>query len=312
MVGYIVRRLLDTIVVVFIVTLFVFVLLHAMPGGMVRSQLGIRASPVEIHALEQQEGLLHPLPEQYLIWLGNLVHGSLGFSYKLNQSVGSLLGEYVPRTLLLVGAAETIALAIAVPAGLWQGKRRNHLDDHGLTAIMMTFYSMPSFLLGVVLIVILNIWLGILPATAQGFGTGWGADLLGLVLPVMTLALAGISYFSRYMRSAVIDSLLEDYVRTAYAKGASGRRVLFRHVLRNSLLGTVTLVGLAIPYVLSGSLIVEALFDFPGVGLLFFNAAQDRDYPVLLGVLLVITLATVVGNLLADIAYAVLDPRVRY
>ncbi len=312
MIGYIVRRLLDSLLVVLIVTLFVFLLLHALPGGIVRSQLGLKATPVEIRALEQQEGLLRPLPEQYFLWIGNLIHGNLGFSYKLNQPVGSLLREYVPRTLLLVGSSLAISLAIALPVGLWQGKRRNRFDDRALTAIMMTFYSMPSFLLGVVLIVVLNIWLPAFPATAEAFGTGYQADIAGLVLPVMTLALAGISYFSRYMRSAVIDNLLEDYVRTAYAKGNSGRRVLLRHVLRNSLLGTVTLVGLAIPYVLSGSLVVEALFDFPGVGLLFYNAAQDRDYPVLLGVLLVITVATVLGNLMADVAYGVLDPRVRY
>jgi peptide/nickel transport system permease protein len=309
---YVSRRLFDSLLVVFVVSLLVFLLLHLLPGGPVRAQLGVKATPAAVHTLEHEEGLLLPLPEQYLIWLWNLAHGNLGFSYKLNQSVGSLLLEYVPRTLLLVGSGLTMSLAVALPVGLWQGSRRNRPDDHALTALMMTFYSMPSFLLGVILIIVLNIWLPVFPATAQAFGTDFAADVAGLVLPVMAIALAGISYFSRYMRSAVIDNLLEDYVRTAYAKGASTRRVLVWHVLRNSLIGTVTLVGIAIPYILSGSLIIEALFDFPGVGLLFYNAAQDRDYPVLLGVLLVITVATVIGNLLADVAYAVLDPRIRY
>ncbi len=177
---------------------------------------------------------------------------------------------------------------------------------------MLTFYSMPSFLIGVVLIVVLNMWLGVLPSTASSFGTGLGTDAKVLVLPVLALALGNVSYFSRFMRSSAVDNLLADHVRTAQAKGASPRRVLFRHVLRNSLTSTVTMIGLTLPYVISGSLIIEALFNFPGMGLLFWDAAQQRDYPVLLGVVLVVTVATVVGNLLADLGYAALDPRIRY
>ncbi len=292
--------------------MLVFLMLHALPGGLVRAQLGSKPSSYAVHQLARQEGLLRPVPVQYALWVWNALHGNLGFSYKLNQTVGSLLAEFVPRTLLLVGSSLCIAVAIAIPMGLWQGRRRNRVDDHVLTTMMMVFYSMPSFFLGVVLIVLLSIWLPLVPSTASNFGSGFGVDLADLILPVLTLCLGGVSYFSRYMRSATIDNLLEDYVRTAYAKGASPRRVLLRHVLRNSVMSTVTLIGLSLPYVLSGALIVEALFNYPGVGLLFWNAAQDRDYPVLLGVVLVVTVATIVGNLLADIAYAVLDPRIRY
>lgn len=309
---YIVRRFIQMIIVCFIVSVIVFGLLHLLPGGLVRAQLGQKASAYEVHSLEVQEGLLRPLPVQYGVWAWHALQGNLGFSYKLNQTVGSLLAEYLPRTLLLVGSSLLFALAISLPMGLWQGKRRNRPDDHIMTTVMMAFYAMPIFLLGVILIVVLSLDIPAFPSTAANFGTSLPGDVAELFLPVLTLTLGTVSYFSRYMRSATIDNLLEDYVRTAYAKGSSTRRVLYRHVLRNSILSTITLVGLSIPYVLSGSLIVEALFDFPGVGLLFWNASQTRDYPILLGVVLVVTVATVVGNLMADVAYAVADPRVRY
>jgi peptide/nickel transport system permease protein len=310
--GYILRRILQALIVTVLVSVIVFLLLHALPGGLVRAQLGPKASATAVHNLSVQEGLTKPLPVQYLTWAWHALQGNLGFSYKLNQSVGSLLAEYVPRTLLLVGSAILLAVALAVPMGLWQGRRRNRYDDHVLTGVMMALYSMPSFLLGVVLIVLLNIQVHAFPSSAQTFGTSLSVDTSDLVLPVLTLCLGNVTYFSRYMRSATIDNLLEDYVRTAYAKGASQRRVLFGHVMRNSLTSTVTMLGLTLPYVISGSLIIEALFQFPGVGLLFWNAAQTRDYPVLLGVILVVTVATIVGNLAADVTYAVIDPRVRY
>jgi peptide/nickel transport system permease protein len=312
LIGYVIRRVAQTVVVTLIVSVVVFLLLHALPGGLVRAQLGPRATDFQVHSLEVQEGLLKPLPVQYGIWLWNALHGNLGFSYKLNQSVGTLLVEYLPRTLLLVGSALVLAVIIAVPMGMLQGLRRNHLEDHGLTATMLAFYSMPSFLLGVILIVVFSLWINVLPSTASNYGSGFGTDFVDLVLPVLTLCLGNVSYFSRYMRAATIDNLLSDYVRTANAKGATTKRILARHVLRNSISSTITLLGLSLPYVLSGSLIVEALFNFPGIGLLFWDAAQDRDFPVLLGVVLIVTVATIVGNLFADLAYAWIDPRVRY
>ncbi len=312
MTNYCLRRLAQAVVVTFIVSVVVFILLHALPGGLVRAQLGPKATTYAVHQITIQEGLNKPLPVQFWVWLWRLLHGNLGWSYKENQAVSTLLAEFVPRTLLLVGSSMLLALAVAVPMGLIQGIRRNHIDDHGVSAVMLIFYTTPSFLLGTVLIVVLSIWLNVAPSTAANYGAGFGTDVRDLVLPVLTLCLGNVSYFSRYMRSATIDCLLGDYVRTARAKGASTRDILLRHVLRNALSSTVTLLGLSLPYVLSGSLIVEALYDFPGVGLLFWNAAQDRDFPVLLGVVLVVTLATIAGSLLADLGYAWLDPRVRY
>ncbi len=311
MIGYVVRRLGQAVVVMVIVSIVVFGILHLLPGGLVRAQLGPRATALAVHDLTVQEGLNKPLVVQYGIWAWHALQGNLGFSYKLNQSVGSLLGEYLPRDLLLVGVSMLFAIAIAIPLGIWQGYRRNRVDDHVLSAVMLIFYSMPSFLLGVLLIVVFNLWTGLLPSTATNFGGSVGNDVQVLALPVLALCLGNVSYFSRYMRSATVDNLLSDHVRTAVAKGAAPRRLLARHVLRNSLSSTMTLIGLTLPYVLSGSLIIEALFNFPGMGLLFWNAAQARDFPVLLGVVLVVTVATVVGNLLADLGYAALDPRVR-
>jgi len=308
---YILRRLLHGVVVVFIVSVMVFVLLHFLPGGLVRAQLGLGAKAYQVHNLEVQEGLLKPLPVQYGIWAWHALQGNLGFSYKLNSPVGTLLGRYLPRTLLLVGTSTVMALALAVPLGLLQGLRRNKVDDHLISAFMLICYAMPDFLLGTIGIVLLSIDLPAFPSTATSFGTSLGTDVADLILPVGTLFLGTVAYFSRYMRSSVIDNLLEDYVRTAYARGHSTWGVLMRHVFRNSLLSVMTLIGLSLPYVFSGALIVETLFNFPGIGLLFYDSSQTRDFPTLLGVLLVVTVAVVVGSLLADVGYALLDPRIR-
>jgi peptide/nickel transport system permease protein len=309
---YLIRRLLQAVVVMFIVSVVLFGMLHALPGGLVRAQLGPRASEYSVQQLTVQEGLNKPLVVQYAVWAWHALQGNLGFAYKLNEPVGTLLALYLPRTLLLVGSALFLAIAIAIPLGMWQGYRRNRGEDYALSALMLIFYAMPPFLLGVILIMVFNIWTNVLPSTATNFGNGTGVDLQALALPVFTLCLTSVSAYSRYMRASTIDNLLSDHVRTALAKGASTWRMLVRHVLRNSLISIVTLFGLTLPFIVSGALIIEQLFNFPGMGLLFWNAAQQRDFPVLLGVTLVVTLVTVVGNLVADIGYAALDPRIRY
>lgn len=311
MVAYILRRLWHGAVVVILVSIVVFGLLHAIPGGLARAQLGLGAKPYQVHALEVQEGLLKPLPVQYLIWAWHALQGNLGFSYKLNSPVGALLGRYLPRTVLLVGTSSLLALAVAIPLGLYQGLRRAKVDDHFISVLMLIFYAMPQFLLGIICIIVLNIEIPVFPSTASNFGTGGVTDILDLILPVGTLFLGSVAYYSRYMRSSVIDTLLENYVRTAYAKGQTTRGVMLRHVFRNSLLSVMTLIGLTLPYIFSGALIVETLFNFPGIGLLFYDASQDRDFPVLLGVMLVVTVTVVVGSLLADLGYALLDPRIK-
>ncbi len=310
---YVVRRIGQAIIVVLIVVVVVFALTRFLPGGPARAILGPRATDVAITNFNHTYGLDQSIPIQFADYLKSLARADLGFSYKRNQSVTTLIGEYLPVTLLLMGISTALAVLVAIPIGMIQAWGRGRPFDHALTAVLFIFYSMPVFWLGLILITVLSSNLGWLPSGGpQGGIATYGSQLSSLILPVATLALVTIALFSRYLRSAMIDALVQDYVRTARAKGASMRRVMLRHVLPNSLLSTITLLGLSLPYIFSGALIVEALFNYPGMGLLFWNAAQSRDYPVVLGVALVVALATVLGNLLADLLYAIVDPRIRY
>ena len=310
---YVARRAGQAVIVVFIVVVVVFALTRALPGGPAHAILGPRATHVAVASFNHTYGLDQSIPVQFLDYVEALGRGDLGFSYKRNQSVTTLIGEYLPVTLVLMGISTALAVFVAIPIGMVQAVRRNRPIDHGFTAVLFVFYSMPVFWLGLILITVFSSNLGWLPSGGpQGGIATYGGQLSSLVLPVATLALVTIALFSRYLRSAMIDALVQDYVRTARAKGASIRRVMLRHVLPNSLLSTITLLGLSLPYIFSGALIVEALFNYPGMGLLFWNAAESRDYPVVLGVALVVALATVAGNLLADLMYAVADPRIRY
>jgi peptide/nickel transport system permease protein len=299
--------------VLFIVSLIVFLLTRALPGGPARAILGNRATAIAVADFNHRNGFDQPLPVQFATYVNGLLHGDLGFSYHLNQSVVSLIGENLPKTLLLMGTATALALILAVPAGMLQAVRRNRIEDHIITIFFFVFYSMPAFWLGIILIILFAANLQILPSQGpQGALSTFGTQLNALILPVATMGLGTLAWFSRYMRSAMVENLVQDYVRTARAKGLSQVRTLFVHVLPNSLLSTITLLGFSIPWIFSGALITEALFNYPGMGFLFWTAAQSRDYPVILGVTLVVAIATVVGNLLADILYAVADPRVQY
>ena len=314
MTGFITRRLLQSLIVVLLVTVIVFILLHLLPGGPARAQLGPRATPTAIASFNHQMGYDRPVPIQYWNWLTQLATGNLGFSTQFNQSVISLIAERLPKTLVLTILSIILALAVAIPLGILQAVRRNNLADYVITFWAFVFYATPSFFLGVVLIVVFSVYLPILPAEAPQSAS---IQVIlsqpgGLILPVATLALLTIAQFSRYMRSSVIENLAEGYVRTARAKGAGERTVLIHHVLRNSLIPIATLLGLSLPTIFSGALITEAVFNFPGMGQLFWTAAQTQDYPIMLGITVLIGVVTVIGSLLADLAYAVLDPRVRF
>ena len=228
--------------------------------------------------------------------------------------MASLLGTHLPKTIFLVGISTILALLLAIPIGVIQAVRRNKFVDHFFNGFSTVFYAMPAFLLGILLILFFAIKIPIFPPEGpQGEGLGvLFTDFNALILPIISLTLITLALFSRYMRSSVLDNLTEDYVRTAKAKGASERRVLIRHVLRNSLIPIATLLGLSLPGIIAGALITESVFNYPGMGYLFYQAALNSDYPILLGITIVVAVATVVGSLLADIAYAVLDPRVRY
>lgn len=313
MIGYTLRRLAQAVLVVFVVTVIVFILLHSLPGGAARAILGPRATSAQIALFNKQNGLDQPLVVQYFTTLGGWLTGDFGFSYKLNQSVGSLLAERLPKTIILAAFALALTVLVAVPIGIYQAVRRNRFLDYVLTGASFVFYAAPTFFLGLIMIEVFSSTLGWFPPEApQSDGVVPIFQQFGaMVLPIVTLALLGIAGFSRYMRSSVLDNINQDYVRTARAKGASGTRVLWGHVLRNALIPIITLLGLSLPALFAGALITESIFNFPGMGLLFWNAAQQSDYPVELGVVIVTAFATVIGNLLADLLLLAVDPRVK-
>jgi peptide/nickel transport system permease protein len=314
--AFLIRRVLQAIIVLLIVTMVTFALLRMIPGNPAVAVIGPGAyrDPGAIQQFDRVYGFNLPWYQQYLLWLGHLLRGDLGYSWRYNQSVASLLAANLPKTIILVGISTLLALIVSVPMGIIQAVHRNKLPDHLLNAFSTIFYATPTFLIAVGAIILFAIKFPIFPPEGpQGAGIG---SVIGnfnaLILPICTLALVTIALFSRYMRSSVVDNLTEDYVRTARAKGAGQRRVLVRHVLRNSLIPIATLLGLSLPGIIAGALITESVFNYPGMGWLFWTAARYRDYPVLLGFTIVVAVATVTGSLLADIAYAILDPRVRY
>lgn len=314
MTRFLAQRVVQAVVVILLVCLITFILLQLLPGGEARAALGSRASPAQIRQFDHANGLDQPIYAQFGIWLDHLVHGDLGYSYHLNQSVASLIAEKLPKTIVLNALALVFSILIAIPIGVTQAVRRNSAFDYGATFVGFVFYSTPVFFLSLMLVLWFSLGLHWFPAQAPQGSTVQGilSQPSGLVLPVVSLVLLQVALFTRYLRSAVMENLVQDYVRTAYAKGAGPRRVVYLHVLRNSLIPLVTLLGFALPGILAGSLVTEQVFNYPGMGLLFYQEAQASDYPTLLGIVLIAGVAVVVGNLLADIAYAVLDPRVRY
>jgi peptide/nickel transport system permease protein len=310
--AYVIRRVLQAIVILFGVSLITFIMIHLLPGGP-RAMLGIKATPPQVHAFLVANGYNKPIWTQYVAYIGHILSGNFGYSYPNNETVLLLLEQNLPKSALLVGLSAAASLIVAVPLGLFQALRRNTPEDYVLTAGAFVGYSMPLFWLGTLLILIFAVNTHVLlPEGPQGSTVG---TLLNqpraLVLPVATLTIVTVALWSRYMRSSAVDNLVQDYIRTARAKGASEARVLFGHLLRNALLPIITLIGLSLPAVLSGEVITESVFNYPGMGLLFWNAATTHDYPVLMGVTIVVGAAVVIGSLLADILYAVVDPRVR-
>jgi peptide/nickel transport system permease protein len=314
MIGFLIRRTLQALLVVFLVTVFTLALVHLFPGGPIRSLLGPRATAQQIATANAQYGFDKPFYVQYIKWVGQILQGNLGYSAKLNQSVTSLIAQDLPKTIILVFLGLAVSLLFGIPLGLYQAVKRYTVGDYALTGLSFLGYATPTFFVGLLLIQWFAIDLHLFPPFAPQ-GTTVGAilsDPRALVLPVVAYSFVLYALWSRYMRSSVMDNLVQDYVRTARAKGASERRVLWGHVFRNSLMSIVTLLGLSLPALVAGALFIEVVFNYPGMGLAFYNAALNVDYQVLLGFTLIATLATILGNLLADVSYAVLDPRVRY
>ncbi len=313
MARFVMRRLLQALVVVFLVTVITFTVLHLLPGGAARSALGKEATQAQLAAYNHANGFDLPLPQQYIRYVGRLLHGNLGYSFQLNQQVAQAIGQRLPKTVVLSLISTILAVLVAIPLGVVQAVRRNRWQDYLITTLALLAYATPLFFMGLVLIILFSqVWPILPPEAPQGFSL---SDVFGdwkaLILPSVTLAIVTLAAYTRYVRSSMVDNLSENYIRTARSKGLPERRVIFHHALRNSLFPVITLLGMYIPQLFSGALVVESLFNYPGMGLMFWQAAQKRDYPVLLAVTVIVSLATVVGALLADLLYAVADPRVR-
>ncbi|MFJ9033400.1 ABC transporter permease [Streptomyces sp. NPDC102274] len=311
--SYLIRRVLQAVVVIVIVTIVVFGLLHALPGGPARGILGPQATAQQIASFNHEQGLDKPLPVQYFYYLNQLLHGDLGTSYTLNEPVSQLITERLAKTLLLTALSAIVGLVLAIPLGMWQAVRRNKPVDYVITTLSFIAYSTPVYFLGLILVLVFSQALPWFPSQAPQGDTlaQVFSEPQALVLPVIAGAASMIAVFSRYMRAATLENLSEDYVRTARAGGSRSRAILWRHVFRNSLTPVVAMLGYYVPVLFGGALVVEQLFNYPGMGLLFWTAAQSSDYPVLLGCVLVIAIATVVGTLLADIVQRIIDPRVK-
>jgi peptide/nickel transport system permease protein len=313
MISYIVRRLVTSVIVVIGVSIFIFILLHAIYPSPARDVLGLQAKPAAIAAFNKQNGYDDPVIVQYLRYMNNLLHGNLGYSYAENQSVLALFKERVARSVYLSGVSLLIAVLIALPLGIFQAVKRNSIGDNVATSAAFILYSMPSFFLGLILIQVFALSLPIFNFEASQSTNVWVVmgDWYSMTLPIFTLALIEVAAFSRYMRSSSMDVLAQDYIKVARAKGLPEWLVLMRHLVRNASLPMVTLIGLSLPALLAGNLIVESLFNYQGLGLLFYESLQKVDYPVMLAYTLASAILVVVGNLIADIALTIADPRIR-
>ena len=303
--SYLVRRLLLALPVVLGVATLVFLLIHLIPGDPVEIMLGESALPADRDALREALGLDRPILEQYGSFLWGLCRGDLGVSLQQRRPVAALIREHYPATLELTLAAMLISLLIALPAGILSGIRQYSFWDHSTLFLALLGVSMPNFWLGPLLIWVFSIQLGWFPVSGKG-------GLAHLLLPALTLGASMAAIVARMTRSSVLEVLREDYVMTARAKGLPEARIILKHVLRNAMLPVLTVVGLQFGALLAGSIITETIFSWPGLGTLMVKAIQTRDYPVVQGCVLVIALSYVLVNLLTDLLYGVIDPRIRY
>jgi peptide/nickel transport system permease protein len=322
MYAYLMRRLLMMIPLLLGITLISFVVIHLAPGEPtdMQTQMNPQASSDLQAKLHKQYGLDKPLPEQYLLWLGRLVRLDFGDSFAQdNRPVLAKITERLPVTILLNVLSLLVILSLALPLGVVSAVRRNSFFDRFTTVLVFVGFAMPSFWLALLLMDWMGVRLGLLPVSGlKSLGyeymslSGQLFDRVAhLVLPVFIAAIGGLAGFSRYMRSNMLDVIRQDYIMTARAKGLSERVVIYKHALRNALLPVITILGLSVPGLIGGSVIFETIFAIPGMGKLFYDGVMMRDYPLIMGVLVIGAILTLVGNLLADISYALADPRIR-
>jgi peptide/nickel transport system permease protein len=323
MARYALRRVLQAVPILFILSVLLFAMVRAAPGGpLATAYRNPNVTKEQIELLKKQLGLDKPLPVQYVSWLGDMLRGNMGESIKFRRPVSEMIAERIPNTLILVGVSFLVTLIIALPVGILSARKPYSIFDYIATTLTFIGQSVPVYWLGLALILVFYVTIAN-PATGKPLFPSGGMRTIGgdnnlldlawhLVLPVAALSTSWVAWYSRFLRSNLLDVLHEDYVRTARAKGANDRVVYYKHALRNAILPLVTLIGLDLPSLFAGALFVETIFAWPGMGRLFWDAARGRDYPVLLAVVMIDAVIIIFCNILADLFYGILDPRVKY
>jgi peptide/nickel transport system permease protein len=311
---YLMRRLLQSLLLLALVSMIAFAILHLAPGGPLAQFLATgNMGQEDVDRLMAQYGLNRPLPIQYLEWAGNLLTGDWGVSYRDQLPVLKKIGMHVGPTLELMVTSTLLAMFIGGLIGILGAVRRHSFFDHLATIGAMVALSIPTFWFGLAIIYVFSVNLGWLPAgNRENIGDGAFLDRLRhLVLPCIVLALVSTAVWSRYMRSSMLDVVNQDYIRTAKSKGVPAMRILFHHALRNALLPMITITGLHVSTLLSGALVTETVFTWPGMGRLFLDSVSNRDYPVVMGMLMFTACMVLLGSLVADLLYSVADPRIK-
>ena len=318
MAGYVLRRLLQSMPILLGVAVISFSLVHLAPGEPIDRFRTPTVRPEQLEGLIRLYGLDRPLVEQFWSWITTYVQiwrpEAWGYSFLDGQPVLQKIGERIPATLLLGGTALLVTVVLAIPLGILAAVRQYSWADRLITSLATIGYSIPSFLLGLYLLFYGGVVLGAFPLFGmESFGSDGDPLDIGwhLILPVASLAIQQVAGWSRYVRAAMLEILHQDFVRTAHAKGLPARRVVYKHALRNALIPVITLIGLTIPTLLGGAAITETIFSWPGVGLMGVDAVAQRDYPVVLAFVMIGAIGVIAGNLLADVAYAVADPRIK-
>ena len=310
---YILKRILIAIPVLIGITIIDYGIM-CMAGSPLAMLQGPRVSESALEAKRIALGLDKPFYVQYFIWLGQLLHGNMGYSVKSYQSVSSMIGSHLGPTLLLMGVSLIISLLIAIPAGIYSAIHQYSKGDYTVVTLSFLGSSVPSFFLSLLLIYIFTVKLRLLPSSGMStLGTkGSVSDVARhMVMPVIVLAASMAGSNIRYIRSAVLEILQQDYLRTAWAKGIGRFRVIYKHALRNALVPIVTVIGMEIPVLFGGAIIIEQVFSWPGLGLMTMSAISNRDYPVIMGVCLLSAVVVLAGNLITDILYALVDPTIQ-
>lgn len=310
---YIVKRILGLIPVLLLVSIFSYVIIQAAPGDPIDNYIRPGMTEEEIAEVKAAYGLDRSVAEQYINWLTHVLRGDFGTSVKQHRPVAEMIGERLPATLLLMGTSLLISIIVAIPLGLWSGLHKNKAVDKIVSIITYLGISVPPFWFGMIMVLAFAIGLHWFPTGGMhSLNVNTTSDLLWhMVLPAIVLSLNNTAVFTKYIRSNTITQLEEDYVVTARSKGTSKKKILFKHVLKNCLLPIITLIGINIAGLVCGSFVIENVFSWPGIGRLCMEAVGNRDYPVIMGYTMFSCLILILGNLLADVLYAVADPRIR-